>query len=384
MACRSAISVRHCYTMIMDLTSKKLIAIVGPTASGKTGIGVRLAKELNGEIVSADSRQVYRGLDIGTGKEHFDDVCQRLIDVVEPPRTNVHFQGVHGSKRFSVFDWLPLAQAAIEDIFSRGKVPIVVGGTGLYVQALLEGFHLMPKSKCQILNRLTREQLNNLPVRQAGLTIEQLRAMLSTLYPQGYPQVDVDNPHRLIRAIERAQEGLKPTKIKPSFEALQIGIDLPRSELYKKIDDRVESRFSDGMLEEIIGLIKSGVDVNWLLKLGLEYRIITEFILKNSDSPALPDRINNYESGIKGQKRYRSSQRRELPLPGFSLRSKDIVAIAGKLKQLPEYEAMKQELKYRIHAFARRQLTWFRRFPEIVWLSNYQEIEKTAREFLGS
>ncbi len=356
------------------MKDRKIIAIVGPTASGKTGIGVKLARELNGEIISADSRQVYRGLDIGSGKECFADVKQRLIDVADP------------GEKFTLFDWLKLSRLAIDDIFSRGKVPIIVGGTGLYVQGLVEGFTLEPilNSQFSILNQISDRKT------MRSMTIEQLRAMLSTLYPQGYPQVDENNPRRLIRAIERAQEGLKPIKIKPNFGSLQIGIDLPREELYKKIDDRVESRFSAGMLEEVIGLILSGVDANWLIKLGLEYRIIAKFVIQHS--PVLqksrfsslsfchPRAGNAMTRGSSGK--FSSPLLQDSRLHGNGKKINEAVQIADDLRQLSEYGAMEQELKYKIHAFARRQLTWFRRFPEIKWCPDYNCALKKASNFL--
>ncbi|MEK9156226.1 MAG: tRNA (adenosine(37)-N6)-dimethylallyltransferase MiaA [Patescibacteria group bacterium] len=376
----------------MNSKNRKIIAIVGPTASGKTGIGVKLAKEFNGEIVSADSRQVYRGLDLGTGKE--GSPCQELSSVNNQLSVNYQLNNfsinrlnendklkidhlrrnrrcvanipqwlidiVNPGEKFSLFDWLPLARLAIEDIFSRGKVPIVVGGTGLYIQALVEGFMLEKnqKSECQMINNkdvisnkasAKRGEVRNLRIDEAEdfssrrtsgcrndnseKEIEELRLRLKKVDPIAFEKIDLNNHQRIIRAIERAEQGLKPTKIRPDFEVLQIGIDLPRVELYKKIDDRVENRFCEGMLEEAIGLIKSGVDIEWLKKLGLEYGIITEFVLENWSFPA--------------------------------------------------YGQMKQQLKYKIHAFARRQLTWFRRFPEITWLKDYKQIQKQVQKFLN-
>lgn len=369
---------------------RKLIAIIGPTASGKTGIGVRLAQKLNGEIISVDSRQVYRGLDIGTGKEgrpcrpefrssildsrmvredrtkhksdltskisslksslrYIGDIPQWLIDIAEP------------GQRFTLFDWLTLAQMVVEDIFSRGKVPIAVGGTGLYVQALVEGFHLESGfSNLDFslayqqagMNKKDRIESSNTLISKIynldSLSLTELNQILKNSDPAAWQKVDQQNPHRLKRAIERAQDNLKPVKIKPDFEVLQIGIDLPREKLYRKIDDRVESRFSDGMLEEVLSLIVTGVNINWLIKLGLEYRIITGFVLENLHSPAC-------------------------------LLNSDF---AGQLKSLPQFETMKQELKYKIHAFARRQLTWFRRSAEIVWLKDYDNILRAAKNFL--
>lgn len=329
----------------MNSNDRKIICIVGPTASGKTGIGVRFARELNGEIVSADSRQIFRGLNIGSGKEYFPDVKQWLIDIKEP------------GEKFSVFDWLPLARQAIEDIFSRGKVPIVVGGTGLYVQALVEGFELQGIRNEELGIGVIPEQFQN--------NAEELGKLLKELDPETYKKVDKHNPHRLIRAIERAREGLRPAKVKPDFEVLQIGIDLPRAELYRRIDKRVDDRFKQGMLEEVERLIKSGVDSAWLIKLGLEYRIITEYILSKNDVT-----LSDSEGS-----RADVSARMRLCLDSSASPQND---------HNKEFQEMSQKLKFRIHAFARRQLTWFRRFPGIVWLDDYDKILTSVKKFLDS
>jgi tRNA dimethylallyltransferase len=369
----------------MQAMERKIIAIIGPTASGKTGIGVRLAKELNGEIVSADSRQVFRGLNLGTGKDgepcgarqlpitnksqrlpfgaitsklpinnitieqlrphlrYIDNIPQWIIDVANP------------EEEFNLFKYLELARAAIEDIFSRGKTPIIVGGTGLYVQALIEGFQLkqIQNSKFKIQNYgaptsrggLSREQLSN-------FTIEQLNDILEKIDAEAFAKVDRKNPHRLIRAIERAQEGVTMTKVRPNFEVLQIGIDWPRDVLHERIDKRVDERFADGMLEEIAGLLNRGVDPKWLIGLGLEYRVITEYLLNC-----------HFDSVQPAEKSY----------------AEDLSAIARDDKK---FELMKQVLKLRIRQFAKRQMTWFRRFPEIVWENDCDKIIKMAKKFL--
>ena len=325
---------------------KKIIAIVGPTASGKTGIGVKIAKEFNGEIISADSRQVYRGLDIGTGKDlkEYCGVKYHLIDIVEP------------GDDFSLFKYLDLARAAIEDIFSRGKTPIIVGGTGLYIQALIEGFKLKKQvisNKKQTNTKFYyREQLNN-------LSIEQLQNILQKIDAKTHEELrDKQNPHRLIRAIEKVQENLITTKTKPDFEVLQIGITWPREELYKRIDKRVEDRFKEGMLEEVENLLKSGVNIDWLIKLGLEYRIISLYLLYQ-------------EFKIKNQK-YIKKLKIDKLIENCKLKNENFES----------FETMQQTLKYKIHQFARRQLTWFRRFSEIVWENDYKKIESCVKVFL--
>jgi tRNA dimethylallyltransferase len=302
--------------VLFNLMKRKLIVIVGPTASGKTSLGVFLAKKFNGEIVSADSRQVYRGLDLGTGKDlkDYDGIKYHLIDICNP------------EDKFTLFDWLKLAREAINDIYKRGKLPIVVGGTGLYIQALVEGFEIKNTAKATNAKKYSRKCLNS-------KSIGELQNILADLAKEKLEKIDKNNPRRLIRAIEIAQEGDEPTKKKPNFESLQIGINLKREELYKKIDKRVDERFRQGMLEEVQGLVGGGINKKWLLSLGLEYKIIGNYVLSED-------------------------------------------------KDKNSFEKMKQELKYKIHQYARRQLIWFRRFPEIKWVQSKEEAEKLAREFL--
>jgi len=336
--------------------NKKVIFILGPTGSGKTALGVKLAKKFNGEIISADSRQVYKKLDIGTGKEgisqkskikshnynsklkliiqgarYIDGIPQYMIDVTKP------------EERFTLFDWLEEARLILEDIFSRVKVPIVVGGTGLYAKALSEGFELR-KSKIQISNvksnpksKFQREELDKMP-------LEQLQKIYHRLQTTDY-KLDLRNPRRLIRTIEKAQEGTITTKEKPYFESLILAIDLDRKELYERIDKRVDDRFTTGMLEEVAGLLKSGISADWLRSLGLEYKIISQFI-------------------INGGSRLRSNN--------------SLVEVAEKNK----FDEMVQELKWKTHAYARRQLTWLRKQKNVIWIKNLRQAGKLVENFL--
>lgn len=295
----------------MNISRKKIICVVGPTASGKTSLAVYLAKKLDGEIISADSRQVYKKLDIGTGKDlgDFDQVKYHLIDICEP------------EEKFTMFDWLEQARIKINKLFEEGKVPIVAGGTGLYIQALTEGFVLNQITKAKI--KYSREVLDK-------KNLEELQKIYHS-YSLPDSKIDLKNPRRIIRAIERAQEGSEPTKVKPDFEALEIGIKMSQEDLYKKIDKRVDVRFDqEDMLEEVDQLLKSGVDASWLFSLGLEYRIISQFLISKKQS----------------------------------------------------LEEMKNELKNQIHHFAKRQLTWFKRFPDIKWVSDNDEALKLAQDFL--
>lgn len=310
---------------------KKIICVVGPTATGKTKLGVELANKYNGEIISADSRQVYKRLDIGTEKDlgEYKDVKYHLIDICEP------------EERFTLFDWLKLAKKIINKIFSQGKLPIVVGGTGLYIQALTQGFKL---------EQIKNEKLKTKSFRRKELekmSLEKLREIYAKR-PTPNAQLDLYNPHRLIRAIERNQENLVPAKESPRFDSLQIAIKMPREELYKRIDKRVDQRFTkEDMLEEVARLISSGTNSEWLKSLGLEYRIISEYLLDN-------------------------------------FKISDLKKVEYKnVKDTKEFVYMKEKLKNKSHAFARRQLTWFRRFSEIKWIKNKKEAFDLVDKFLG-
>jgi len=345
----------------MSKIKKKVIAIVGPTASGKTAFGVRLAKEFDGEIISADSRQVYRGLDLGTGKDlgEYDGVPYYLIDIADP------------EEKMTLFDYLPLARAAIADVLSRGKLPIIVGGTGLYVQGIVEGFELIKDEglRTQDLGSYKREELDE-------KSVKELNEILDKIDPDKNLKVDRKNAHRLIRAIEMAQDGLTPVRIKPDFEVLQIGIDVPRDVLHKKIDKRVDARFAEGMLIEVQGLIDRGVSTDWLIGLGLEYRIMTEYILSKN---------NGQISNIKYQVSHKVSND-QIEQPGFRIPSTQLRAgKSGMTEQggRPQtFEEISQDLKFKSHQFARRQMTWFRRFPEINWLSDYDQIKRFVKIFI--
>ncbi|MFA4995987.1 MAG: tRNA (adenosine(37)-N6)-dimethylallyltransferase MiaA [Patescibacteria group bacterium] len=339
----------------MNIQKRKIIAIVGPTASGKTAVGVKLAREFNGEIVSADSRQVFRGLDIGTGKDlaEYGEVKYHMIDICEP------------EEDFNLFKYLELARAVIEDIFSRGKLPIIVGGTGLYIQALTQGFALekIQNSKFKIQNyseRFTHGLLDRGALNSK--TVSELQNILQELDIKAYENLaDKKNPHRLIRAIERAQSREVITKEKPDFEVLQIGLDWPREELNKRIDKRVDDRFEQGMLGEAELLLKSGVDPEWLLKLGLEYRIMTSFLLE------IAKLLNCSIADL---------------TPTLSLLRRGSVDITME-QYNNDFELMKDQLKLRSHQYAKRQMTWFKRFPEITWEKDYKKISELVENYLN-
>ena len=272
----------------------RLIAVMGTNASGKSGLGIELAARYGGEVVSADSRQVFKGLDLGSGKvtpEETKGVAHHLIDVCEP------------GEFFSMADFQRLAYAAIDDIISRGKVPFLVGGTGLYVDAVIDGYELSAIEP-------------DLTLRAHLETFETpaLYEMLKEKLP--YTDIDPKNRNRVMRALERLAAGdYHPGKHNPRYEVLKLGVTWPREILKERIDERLERRLRQGMIDEVKGLMDAGVSTEFLLKLGLEYRYLTEYLL--------------------GQW---------------------------------TYDQMIDELSRAIKRFAKRQMTWFRREENLHWL----------------
>ena len=279
----------------------KMITILGPTASGKTPVAARLAAEIGGEILSADSRQVYRRMDIGTGKDLADyqlavdgspiNIPFHLIDIREP-----------GTK-YNLFEYQQDFYDAYQDIRSRGAVPILCGGTGLYIEAVLKGYHLSPVPQ----NQELRDRLE-------GKTLDELTRMLVTLKEQNgsnmHNKTDVDSCQRAIRAIEIETYNLQhptPNRELPPIDSLIIGIDIDRELRREKITRRLKARLDEGMIDEVRALLDEGIPADNLIYYGLEYKFVTEYIL-------------------------------------------------GRLT----YDEMFQRLEIAIHQFAKRQMTWFR------------------------
>lgn len=272
----------------------KLIVIAGTNASGKSGLGVELASRYGGEIVSADSRQVFRGLDLGSGKitpQEMQGVPHHLIDVCQP------------GDFFSMADFQRLAYAAIDGIQARGKLPFLVGGTGLYVDAVAEGYELSDRAPDLAL----RAELET-------HTTPELYQMLQKKLPG--TEIDPRNRNRVMRALERlAADDYHPGKRQPRYEVLKLGVSWDRETLKQRIDERLERRLRDGMVQEVQGLLDAGVSREFLMKLGLEYRYLTRYL-------------------------------------------------DGELT----YEQMVLELGNAIKKFAKRQVTWFKKDPAIHWL----------------
>ena len=273
----------------------KVVAVVGTNASGKSALGIELAKKYNAEIISADSRQVFCGLDLGSGKvtpEETQGVAHHLIDVRKP------------NEFFSMADFQRLSYQAIDDICARGKLPMIVGGTGLYVDSVLDGYLLSDKEP----DLAYRAELEK-------LTTPQLYDMLLALAPDA--QVDRNNRNRVMRMIERIHDGDDAVPGKQArYRSLRLGVSWPREVLAQRIDERLARRVEQGMIEEVQRLMDRGATREFLLGLGLEYRFITQYLTG----------------------------------------------------EIPDREEMLRLLAVAIKQFAKRQMTWFRRNPDIVWL----------------
>ena len=288
----------------------KLIVIMGTNASGKSGLGVELALRYGGEIVSADSRQVFRGLDLGSGKITPDEtkgVPHHLIDVCQP------------GEFFSMADFQRLAYEAIDGIVARGKIPFLVGGTGLYVDAVADGYELSDRAPD-----------HSLRARLETFDTPALYAMLKEQLPD--TDIDPRNRHRVMRALERlAADDYHPGRSNPRYETLRSGVTWPRETLKARIDERLDRRLKQGMVEEVKNLMDAGVSRSFLMKLGLEYRYLTRYLL-------------------------------------------------GELS----YDQMVLELGNAIKKFAKRQMTWFRREENLHWLDMAGEPVEQASELIDA
>ncbi|MGP1492936.1 MAG: tRNA (adenosine(37)-N6)-dimethylallyltransferase MiaA [Prevotella fusca] len=303
---------------------KRMITILGPTASGKTDLAAHLAARLGAEIISADSRQVYRGMDIGTGKDLADytveghTVPYHLIDICEP-----------GTK-YNLFRYQQDFLDCYEDIRNRGVLPILCGGTGLYIEAVLKGYSLSPVPQNPGLRKALEDK-----------SLEELTAMLVELKTKNHSvmhnKTDVDSCQRAIRAIEIETYNLtKPTEERqcPPIDSLIIGVDIDREARRRKITSRLKARLEEGMIAEIDGLLKRGIPAEDLIYYGLEYKFVTEHLI-------------------------------------------------GKLS----YDEMFRQLEIAIHQFAKRQMTWFRGMERrgftIHWVNAAQKMEDKVEEIMN-
>lgn len=307
--------------------------IIGPTASGKTTLATHLAaayiqQGVRAEIISGDSRQVYRGMDIGTGKDLADytvsngggesiRVPYHLIDIREP------------GTRYNIYEYQRDFLAAYDDIRRRGALPILCGGSGLYVEAVIRQYQLSPVPQ----NAALRQELST-------KSMEELTRILVELKERNHSDMhnktDVDSPQRAIRAIEIEQYNAeRPTQDRPfpTVAATVFGVDIPRDERRRRISERLEARVREGMADEIRGLLAKGVAADDLIYYGLEYKYVTEYVLGRRT-----------------------------------------------------YDDMLRELELRIHQFAKRQMTWFRgmerRGITIHWIDALRPMEEKVGEIM--
>ncbi|MCR4679625.1 MAG: tRNA (adenosine(37)-N6)-dimethylallyltransferase MiaA [Lachnospiraceae bacterium] len=238
---------------------EKLLVITGTNASGKSGLGIELARKYGAEVVSADSRQVFTGLDLGSGKvtpEEMKGVRHHLLDVAAP------------NDFFSLSDYQRLAYEAIDDILSRQKKAFLVGGTGLYVNSVVDGYNLSESAPDPEIRKQVEEK-----------TLEELIEMLKEHNPAALERIDLKNKRRVERAVEKALAGDKDEN--PSekrYETFVIGVTWPREVLYERIHERLDRRLDQGMIDEVVKLREAGATDEFLYKLGLEYRYILMYL----------------------------------------------------------------------------------------------------------
>lgn len=297
---------------------------MGPTASGKSGVAIKLAKKFGGEIISADSRQIFKGMNIGTGKvrgawsvEHgafiSENIPHHLIDIAKP------------QEDFNVSHFKKLAQEKIQEILNRKKIPIICGGTAFWIDTLTKNSNIPEVAP----NEKLRSKL-------ALKSVKQLFLQLEKLDPVRAKNIDSQNKVRLIRAIEIAKKlgsvPIQDTKYEirnTKYDFLEIGLEVSREVLNEKIKKRLAERFELGMIEEVANLHKKRFSWKWMERIGLEYRWISRFLQK----------------------------------------------------KVSEKE-MKEKLYFDIIHYAKRQMTWLKRNPNIIWHSDYKKIKKEVEKFL--
>ena len=296
-----------------------LITILGPTASGKTSVAAKVASVLGGEVISADSRQVYRGMDLGTGKDYDDylvdgkQVPYHLIDIVD------------AGYEYNVYEYQKDFLKVFAEITERGRLPIMCGGSGLYLEAILKNYKLIQVPNDEAL----RERL-------AGKSVEELTEILKTYKNYLHNQTDTDTEKRAIRAIEIEEYYLTYPEIDtgmPYICSLVVGVKYDRLSRRKRITNRLRQRFKEGMLDEVQHLLNSGLTPEQLTYYGLEYKFMTQHL-------------------------------------------------TGQIT----YPEMFEGLNVAIHQFAKRQMTWFRRMEKqgtiIHWLDGYMPLEEKVERLL--
>jgi len=247
---------------VSALDKANTVVVLGPTASGKTRLAVQLAARLEGEVISADSRQVYRGLDIGSGK----DLKEYRVDGRAIPYHLIDVCGL--DHEFSVFEYQQRCFDSLEDCWRRGVMPVICGGTGLYLEAVLQGYRMVAAPEDPAL----RAQLD-------ALDDDGLRARLQTLRPDLHNTTDTLDRQRTIRAIEIAEySAANPPPPAPDIRPIVLGVQWPREELRRRIRRRLEERLDAGLIDEVRGLLDAGIPPARLDLLGLEYRFVKDYL----------------------------------------------------------------------------------------------------------
>jgi len=296
-----------------------LLTILGPTATGKTGLAAHLAARLKGEVISADSRQVYRGMDLGTGKD-YDDY---FVDGVEVPShlVDIEAAGVH----YNVYRFQSDFIRVFQEIQSRDKFPVLCGGSGLYLEAVLKNYRLIEVPP----NKKLRKELE-------GKSLEELTTILENMKPKLHNHTDVETDRRAVRAIEIEKyyaEHPQEDSEMPEIKSLNVGIDFDRTMRRERITLRLKQRLEEGMLDEVQKLLDSGLTPEQLIYYGLEYKFLTLHLI-------------------------------------------------GELS----YDEMFRQLEIAIHQFAKRQMTWFRgmekRGTKIHWVNGHLPMEEKVEEII--
>lgn len=294
----------------MNKQLPNVLVIVGPTSSGKTSLSIKLAKKFNGEVISADSRQVYKGMDLGTGKvtkKEMQGIRHYLLDVVSP------------NTQFSAAKFVKMGEKAIAQILKRGKLPIICGGTGFWIDALLYGLPETVAPDWELRKKLEK------------LTAIQLFKKLKKVWPIRAKSIDPHNKRRLIRALEIILKTQKPVSLPAKvtkYDTLKLGVLKTKSELRRRIHERLLARVKQGMIKEVANLHKKGVSWRRLDDFGLEYRFISKY--------------------LKG--------------------------LLNKLEML-------KLLEIAINHYAKRQNTWFKRDKEIIWVKSDKKAFKIMKNW---
>lgn len=294
----------------------KLIVILGPTASGKTSLSIKLAKKFNGEIVSADSRQIYRGMDVGTAKPlDLKGIPHWMLDIKNP------------NQPYSVGEYKKEAVGAIRQILKRNKLPILVGGTGLYIKAITDNLNI-PEIKADVALRKKIEK----EIQKYGLDF--VFKKLLKLDPEAAYIIDPKNPRRVIRALEITLLTKKPFSQQrksgsPLFDVLEIGISMPKEKLQKIIGSRIERMLEDGLVQEVKNLVKKYGSKQQAFD-AIDYREIIEHLSKK-------------------------------------------ITLEGTV----------EKMRNNTWHYAKRQMTWFKADKKVHWIKDYKEAEKLIKNFVN-